>query len=175
MTNGIIHTTKGKNDECYTPRYAVEPILEFAERFRRMKVWCPWSTAESEFVKVLIDRGFDVVFSHIDNGQDFFHYEPDEWDVIIDNPPFTGKHNIFKRLFSFNKPFAIVMDVRLLNDPAPMRTFKECGLELLLFDARIQFRNQTDKAINFACGYFCKNFLPEKLIIRDFKSQPKLF
>lgn len=181
MTKGITHTTQSKNDECYTPRYAVEPILEFLELLqnkkphKKLKAWCPWSTEESEFVKVLKEHGFDVVFSHIDSGQDFFHYEPDEWDVIIDNPPFAGKHLIFKRLYSFNKPFAIIMDVRLLNDACPMRTFKENGLELLLFDDRMQFKNQPKGAINFACGYFCKDFLPEKLLIRDFKSQPKLF
>lgn len=179
-TKGITRTADGKNDECYTPRYAVEPLLEFLELHRnlnpnkKIKVWCPFSTENSEFVKVLQEHGYDVVYSHLDYGQDFFQYEPEEYDVIIDNPPFTGKHLIFKRLYSFKKPFALVMDVRLLNDPAPMRTFKENGLELLLFDDRIQFKNQPDGAINFACGYFCKDFLPEKFLIRDFKSQPKL-
>jgi hypothetical protein len=175
MTKGITHTTNGKNDECYTPRYAVEPLLEFLEPFRNKIIWCPFDTEESEFVKVLQENNYKVTFSHIDNGQDFFQYEPEEWDLIVSNPPFTGKHLIFKRLYSFNKPFALIMDVRLLNDPAPMRTFKENGLELLLFDNRMQFKNQISGAINFACGYFCKDFLPEKFLIRDFKSQTKLF
>lgn len=29
MTNKYIHTSNGANDECYTPRYAVELLLEF--------------------------------------------------------------------------------------------------------------------------------------------------
>lgn len=178
MTKGITHTSKGKNDECYTKRYAVEPIVPFLERLRdlkpdkKLKVWCPFSTAESEFVKVLLEHGFDVVYSHIDYGQDFFQYEPQEYDVSVDNPPFTGKRLIFERLYSLGKPFAMIMDVRLLNDASPMRLFKENGLELLLFDDRMHFTNQLQgQQIPFACGYFCKDFLPEKLIIRDFKSR----
>ena len=90
-TKGIRHTSTGKNDECYTKRYAVEPLLEFLEPFRNQIIWCPFDTEESEFVKFFRENGFKVVFSHIDNGQDFFQYEPDQWDLIISNPPFTGK------------------------------------------------------------------------------------
>lgn len=176
MTNGITHTSKGKNDECYTPKYAVEPLLEFLPPFKNKIIWCPFDTEKSEFMKVLQENGYKVVYSHIDNGQDFFQYEPEQWDLIVSNPPFTGKKLIFERCFRFNKPFALIMDVRLLNDSSPMQLFKENGLELLLFDERMEFKNQRkDKQIPFACGYFCKDFLPEKLIIRDFKSQPKLF
>ena len=182
QTKGITHTTKGKNDECYTKRYAVEPLLEFLELLRnskpnkKLKVWCPFDTEKSEFVKVLQENGYNVVYSHIDNGQDFFQYQPEKWDLIVSNPPFAGKKLIFERCFSFNKPFALIMDVRLLNDSCPMRLFKENGLELLLFDERMEFKNQRkDKQIPFACGYFCKGFGLPQIPIRDFKSQPKLF
>lgn len=176
MTKGITHTTKGQNDECYTQRYAVEPLLEFLEPFRNKTIWCPFDTEESEFVKVLQENNFSIIFSHIDNGQDFFHYEPEAWDLIVSNPPFTGKKKVFERAYSFNKPFALIMDVRLLNDHSPMELFKEKGLELLLFDDRMIFKNQPQgKMIPFACGYFCKDFLPTKFEIRDFKSQTKLF
>jgi len=63
MTKGITHTTKGKNDECYTQRYAVEPLLEFLEPFRNKTIWCPFDTEESEFVKVLQENNFSVIFS----------------------------------------------------------------------------------------------------------------
>ena len=52
-TNDYIRTSKGKNDECYTYRYAVEPLLEFLEPYRNKTIWCPFDTEESEFVKVL--------------------------------------------------------------------------------------------------------------------------
>lgn len=174
MTNGITHTTKGKNDECYTQRYAVEPLLEFLEPFKGKKIWCPFDKAESEFVKVLTENGYDVVFSHIDNGQDFYNYEPAEWDLIVSNPPFTNKRHIFNRALSFNKPFALIMDLRWLNDSGPTEVFENNDLQLLLFKKRMLFKGQDNK-INFSCAYFCWNFLPKQIIIRDFKNQTKLF
>ncbi len=66
-----------------------------------MIVWCPFDKEESNFVKQLSKWAFiDVVFSHIDNGQDFFNYEPKEWDIIVSNPPFTNKRKYFERALS---------------------------------------------------------------------------
>jgi len=172
----FIHTSSGKNDECYTQRYAVEPLLEFLEPFKNKIIWCPFDTEESEFVKVLQENNFKVVFSHIDNGQDFYNYEPEEWDLILSIPPFTGKKEIFARALSFNKPFALIMTVAWLNDRAPMKLFAEKDLQLLMFDERMTFKNQTHgKQINFSSAYYCWNFLPKQIIVRNFKSQPKLF
>lgn len=44
-----------KSDEYYTPRYAVEIILPYIEKFDH--VWCPFDKEHSEFVKVLQDNG----------------------------------------------------------------------------------------------------------------------
>lgn len=172
-----IHTSSGKNDECYTERYAVEPLLEFLEPFRSKIIWCAFDTAESEFVKVFQEYGFNVIFSHIDNGQDFFRYEPEEWDVLISNPPFTGKTQIFERALSFNKPFALLMTITWLNDAAPAKLFKNKELQLLLFEKRMQFKNQKLGKINYSSAYFCWNFLPKQIVIRDFsnRNQMKLF
>ena len=35
--------------------------------------------------RVLGRGGYDVTRSHIDDGQDFFEYEPDEYDVIVND------------------------------------------------------------------------------------------
>lgn len=115
MTNEHIHLSKGKNDECYTKRYAVEPLLPYLEQFRDKIIWCPFDKDDSEFVKVFQENGFNVVYSHIDYGQNFFLYEPDAWDVLISNPPFTNKTQIFERALSFKKPFALLMSILWLN------------------------------------------------------------
>ena len=62
------------NDEFYTPQYAVEPILKYVPL--SMKVWCPFDTEESLFVKSLKARGNQVRYSHINNGEDFFTLKP---------------------------------------------------------------------------------------------------
>jgi len=83
--------SKGNNDECYTPDYGVEPILEFIPE--DAIVWCPFDDETSEFVKQ-ISKQNTVVRSHIKDGKDFFEYEPEKWDVIVSNPPFTNKRKL---------------------------------------------------------------------------------
>ena len=74
-----------KNDEYYTPSYAVYPIME--ELKPGSKIWCPFDKEESEFVKVFKSNGFNVVHGHIEDGQDFFNTEVPDCDYIISNPP----------------------------------------------------------------------------------------
>ena len=129
----------GNNDECYTPDYAVQPILEYIPK--DVTVWCPFDTEESQFVKLIRERigKENVEYSHLDNGQDFFQYEPDDWDMMVSNPPFSKKKKFFQRALSFNKPFALIMTNTWLNDSAPKQLFKDRDLQLLMFDKRMKF------------------------------------
>jgi len=159
--------SKGNNDECYTPAYGVQPILEFIPP--SAVVWCPFDTEDSEYVKQ-ISKNNRVIRSHIAEGKDFYHYEPtEEWDMIVSNPPFTNKRGIFTRALSFNKPFALLMSNDWLNDSAPKQLFSQKDLQLLMFDKRIRFI--TNQAINdkvtFSSSYFCWNFLPQQIIMRS--------
>lgn len=132
-------------------------------------IWCPFNTQESEFVKQ-ISKTNKVVFSHIDLGQDFFTYEPEEWDIIISNPPFTNKRKYFERALSFNKPFALIMTNTWLNDSAPKQLFKDKDLQLLMFDKRIKFTSPDDRdnnKITFSSSYYCWNFLPKQIIMKN--------
>ena len=109
------------NDECYTPEYGVLPILQYIPE--NAVVWCPFDTADSNFVK-LISITNKVIFSHIDNNQDFYQYEPEEhWDIIISNSPFSNKKQIFESALYFNKSFALLMTVAWLNDLVPVIIF----------------------------------------------------
>ena len=59
-----------KNDEFYTPEYAITPILKYIKP--NSTIWCPFDTEESLFVKVFRENGHNVICSHIGNGEDFF-------------------------------------------------------------------------------------------------------
>lgn len=115
----------------------------------------------------MTNNGNRVLSTHIDNGQDFYEYEPDEhWDIIVSNPPFTNKRKIFERALSFNKPFGLLMSNTWLNDSAPKQLFLNKQLQLLMFDKRIKFINNgviNDK-ITFSSSYYCWNLLPNNLI-----------
>lgn len=161
MDSGKILYSAGKNDECFTPRYVVEAILPYLDRSKTY--WLPFDTEESEFVRVLRDNGFSFVRSHKEEGLDYFEYEPEHWDAILSNPPFTGKRAIFERALSFGKPFALLMSNTWLNDSAPKVLFMERDLQLLLFRNRIQF-NSLHK-ITFSSSFFCCDFLPKQIII----------
>tara|TARA_B100001287_G_scaffold218567_1_gene187476 strand:+ start:738 stop:1373 length:636 start_codon:yes stop_codon:yes gene_type:complete len=154
--------SSGNNDECYTPDYAVEPILEYIPE--GATVWCPFDTDASEFVR-LISKKNKVIKSHLDDGQDFLQWQPKEhWDLIVSNPPFSNKRKFFDRALRFNKPFALIMANTWLNDSAPKQLFMEYNkeLQLLMFDQRMEFNQSNGKVnnkITFSSSYFCWNFL----------------
>lgn len=167
IDSGLVLYSKGNNDECYTPNYAVLPILKYIPK--EAVIWCPFDTEESEFVKE-ISKTNKVLFSHINNNQDFYNYEPKEkWDIIISNPPFTNKRKIFERALSFNKPFALIMSNTWLNDASSKNVFINSNrqLQLLMFDKRIRFNNpygNENNKITFSSSYYCCDFLPKDLI-----------
>tara|TARA_Y100000114_G_C11588632_1_gene244642 strand:+ start:27 stop:623 length:597 start_codon:yes stop_codon:yes gene_type:complete len=160
--------SSGNNDECYTPDYAVKPILEYIPK--DVTVWCPFDTDKSEFVR-LISKQNKVINSHLDDGQDFLQWQPkDDWDMIVSNPPFSNKRKFFERALSFDKPFALIMTNTWLNDSTPKILFKDKDLQLLMFDKRMEF-NQSDGKVNnkitFSSSYYCWNFLPKQIIMKE--------
>jgi len=159
------------DDENYTPAYGVYPILKYIPK--NSVVWCPFDTAQSEFVKqISLLPNVTVVYSHIENGQDFFTYEPEEWDIIISNPPFKNKKQFFERALSFNKPFALIMTNAWLNDSAPKQLFMNKDLQLLMFSQRMKFINpdgRPNNKITFSSSYYCYNFLPKQIIMEELK------
>ena len=173
LDSGKLMYSKGNNDECYTPDYGVEPILKYIPK--DATVWCPFDKEESQFV-IQISKQNKVIRSHLESGQDFFDYEPDEWDMIFYNPPFTDKRKFFERALSFNKPFALIMTNTWLNDSAPKQLFKDKDLQLLMFDKRMKFISpdgRNNDKITFSSSYYCWNFLPKQIIMEELKVPKK--
>ncbi len=169
----ILHKAGGftGSDEAFTPRYAVEPILEYIPR--DSIVWCPFDTEDSEFVKQIRANGNKVIASHIDDNQDFFSWEPDEnWDLIASNPPFKNKRLFFERALSFKKPICLLMTLAWLNDRYSKQVFidADVDMQLLMFDKRIKFENpdgRPNNKITFSSGYYCVNFLPKDIVLKE--------
>lgn len=167
MDSRKILYSKGGNDECYTPDYVVESILPWLDKNK--VYWLPFDREDSAFVRVLKSNGFKYINSHIDYGQDYYTYEPEHWDAMLSNPPFTNKRGIFKRALSFGKPFALLMSNTWLNDAAPKVLFKDKDLQLLMFRNRIKFMNNgvVNNKITFSSSFYCYNFLPKQVIMID--------
>ena len=163
-----------KNDEFLTPKEAVEPLLKYIESFcekigkSTCTIWCPFDTEESEYVKIFKTK-YNVIYSHINNGQDFFVYTPENYDLIISNPPFSKKDQILKRLYELNNPFAVLLPLPTLQGQKRFKYLKDC--QALIFDKRINFKksknDEVKKGVSFASIYICKNFLPKDLIFEE--------
>ena len=160
-----------KNDECYTPLYAVKPIIKYLNR--NWIIWCPFDTEQSYFVKLLKEEGFKVVYSHLDEGKDFFEYEPDEWDCIVSNPPYSMKADVLERCFSFGKPFALLLGVvGLFESQRRFELFRDNGFEILYFNRRVSFFNDFNEEkpkLNppFSSVYICSKVLPETICFEE--------
>jgi len=150
-----------EKDEYYTPRILVEPILKYVPD--NATVWCPFDTENSEFVLALKEKGNKVIHSHLWEGKDFFKYEPDDYDMIISNPPFTRKLEVFERLYKLGKPFAMVMGLPILNYQEVGNFFYELDedLQLLIVDKKVSFDGNT---ASFNNSYFCWNMLPKGIV-----------
>ena len=157
-------------DEVYTPFYAVYPILKYIPKNKT--IWLPFDQEWSAFYQVFKEAGYNVIRSSIQEGQDFFEYEPQQnYDVIISNPPFSKKDDVLKRLYQLNKPFAILLPIGSLQGQKRFKYFKN-GIQLIVFDKRIDyhtnfnFKNYT-KGNHFASAYFCKDLLPKDLVLEE--------
>lgn len=163
--------TDRASDEVFTPAYAVRPIIKYLEMFdTNATVWCPFDLPNSKYVEELQAAGFNVIHSHIDEGKNFFEYEPANYDVIISNPPFSIKDAVLKRLDELGKPYAMLLPVPTLQGQSRFPYLQ--GIQYLGFDKRINYykdpaMTKTQDGVSFGSCYLCKNFLPRDLIIEE--------
>ena len=99
------------------------------------------------FVKELEKDGHNVIYSHILNGEDFFEYEPTNYDCIVSNPPYSLKGEVFERLFELKKPFAMLVGVvGIFESQKRFNMFKNNDFEIMYFNKRISyFRDYNDE------------------------------
>lgn len=163
------------SDECMTPYYAVDPLAKYIPKGKT--IWCPFDKAWSAFVQILKKDNI-VLYSHIDEGQDFFKYQPDDFDVIISNPPFSVKDQVLERCYTLGKPFALLLPVNSIQGKKRVSLFKKHDLELLVFDGRIDFHTrgnfvETSKNTHFGSAYFCRGILPKPIIFESLEKYEK--
>jgi hypothetical protein len=155
-------------DNLYTPKILVDIIVPYLKQWHSIEatdddnlvVWCPFDTEESEYVYMCKELGYNYVASHISDGRDFFKWEPDKWDIAISNPPFSKELKVFERLYSFNKPFAMVMNLMCINYSEIGYFFADHPIELLVPDKKISFDGHTS---SFCSGYVCRDVLTSDL------------
>ena len=153
---------QNKQDEYYTKRYAILPLIKYLPK--NSTIWCPFDKTESKFVEVFLEFGYKVIHSHINTGQDFFLYEPEEkYDYIISNPPYSLRERILERLFLLQKPFAMLInDAGLFDSKKRFQLLSNNKFEIMVFDSRIDYEKNGENmnGVPFKSIYLCSNILP---------------
>lgn len=157
-----------KNDELYTPKYAIKPLLKYLPK--NIKIWECTDYGNSNITKVLKENGYEVITTH-KNNLDFLNDKSDfDFDMIITNPPYSLKDKFIKKCYEYNKPFALLLPITSLEGIERGKMFRENGLELLVFDRRCNFIYDNAKKSNwFNTSWFCYNILPKQLIFEELK------
>lgn len=148
----------GKGDEYYTPKYVVEILLPYLQKTNTKTIWCPFDKETSEYVKVLSNNGYKIIFSHIDNNQDFLDYTPvDDFDAIISNPPFCIKNKVLKKCVELNKPFALLLSATCIQSASLINIISKCdNFNFIMFDKRISYSGDRPP---FPSWYFTNRLL----------------
>ncbi len=164
MSNWLNVKSFNVKDEYYTPKILVEAIIKYIDKDK--VVWCPFDTENSEFVIMLKENGNNVIHSHILEGKDFFEYTPENFDLIVSNPPFSLKLKVLERLYNLDKPFAMLLGLPILNYQEIGNFFLDKKLQLLIVDKKVSFDGNTT---SFNSSYFCNKLLPQDIIFHNLK------
>lgn len=155
-----------KNDEYFTPEYAVVPILKYLKP--NSTIWCPFDEEDSAYVKVLKENGHNVVYTHIFNGEDFFDIDIPECDYIISNPPYSLKEKVFIKLYEIGKPFAMLVNFQgLFDNKVRFELFKNNEVQLMYLSPRVNYFTPDNKnkasGVPFQSGYVCNGMLNKQI------------
>lgn len=159
--------SKAETDEWISPCSSIYPILPHITNFKT--IWCPFDFEDSAFVRVLKENGHDVLYSHIETGQDFFNYVPEkEYDAIISNPPYSKRNEVLERCYLLNKPFMLLMNYSgLFDNRKRFNLFRDNGVELFILRGRTAFTRRSNgftATPMFQSVYVCHDVFNEKIV-----------
>jgi len=154
-------------DECYTPEYAIFPLLPYLT-----KGWKIWDCAfgSGRLAKHFEKYWFKVIGAE---EQDFLKDEINKFafDVIITNPPYSKKDDFLKRAFEIGKPFAFLLPLTTLEGMKRSNMFRGNNIQMIIPNRRINFEIPSGKKSSwFATAWFCYKFnLPKDLMFVELK------
>ena len=150
---------------CLIPFLQEWEIRFICEHGRKPVIWLPFDEEKSQYYQILKKEGFSVIRSHLNDDKDFFTYQPDQFDLIVSNPPFSKKLDIFKRIiYEFNKPFVLLMNVMAINYQIIGHLFQSVGtdIQFIIPDKKVSFDGHTS---SFCSGYVCYKFIDKTRFI----------
>lgn len=163
-------------DDFQTPKYAVCPLLKYIN-----KDLLVWECAEGigNISSVFRENGYKVIGTDIVNGwdEDFFGFTPEHFGVIVTNPPYSEKDKWLGRCYSLKKPFALLLPLTALESEKRQKLYRECGLQVILLNKRVNFVLPKDKAPNKSSSWFASAWftwgldLPSDLVFEQIEKE----
>lgn len=120
-----------------------------------------------------MELGYNVIATHIANGEDFFEIDIPDCDYIISNPPYSRKGEVLQKLFEIGKPFVMLVGVvGLFESQKRFEMFKNNEFEIMYMNKRIAyFKNYSEQkpSLNppFSSVYICKDILPKTIVFEE--------
>lgn len=133
--------TRGQPDDYQTPPSAMAPLLPHIKPGSTI-----WECAAGlgQLSRGLESHGFNVIETDILTGHDFLKDSPpDDWDVIVTNPPYSLKDEFLARCYALGKPFALLMPLTSLEGRKRQRLFGLHGVEMIIMERRVNFVTPT--------------------------------
>ncbi len=123
----IKYVKSEKNDEIYTPKYAIMPLLKYLPK--NLVVWECTDFGDSNITNVLKENGFKVISTHKDNF-DFLRDNADfDFDIIITNPPYSLKDEFLQKCYEYGKPFCLLLPITSLEGIKRGELFRKYGIQ----------------------------------------------
>tara|TARA_R110000850_G_scaffold119831_4_gene237122 strand:- start:20 stop:499 length:480 start_codon:yes stop_codon:yes gene_type:complete len=123
-------TKEKDNDNYITTEKSWNIIIPYLPKDK--VIWEPFY-CDGKSGKYLKSKGFNVI--HED--KDFFKFTP-ECDLIVSNPPFSKKKEIFDRLKKLDKPFMMIAPSMLLGYKYFQDNFAN-NIQIIIPDQRLNF------------------------------------
>ena len=155
-------------DEWKTPSILVNMIVPYLKKWesdfiskngRKPILWLPCDEEDSNYYIILKKEGFEVVRSHLNDGKNFFLWQPDNFDIAVTNIPFSTKMDFFERMiFDLKKPFVFLMNMMAINYQVCGNLFQFVNpkIQFIIPDKKVSFDGNTS---SFCSGYVCYDFI----------------
>jgi hypothetical protein len=126
----------GNYDLCQTPPYALEPLISHLPQYE--VIW-ECAAGSGTLVRELRNRGFSVVGTDIQHGDEWNFFETWRQSTIVTNPPYSLKYEWLERCYEVESPFALLMPVEMIGAKKAQVLFKKYGIEIIYMSPRVDF------------------------------------
>lgn len=161
-----------ERDFFQTPNYATDLLKPYIPAGT---IWSP-ASGDGKIGKRFTDR--KIFETDIVTGFNFLTDTPDfQFDVIVENPPFSLKRKFYDKCMSYDVPFALLLPVDFCG--WILRAMKDDGIEWLIPTRRIDYITPTGKSgstssAQYHSGWLTHKFqLPKQITVVELTNEQK--